>query len=194
MTVVQRSPYAGMTGWWGGIGDGQPQGLPVRWAGRGLFSEESFMSAAAGTTKHESGSRAIRESPLREDDRRMDSRPVSWYGVTFFRGNDEVAVYVSRDHTKSEQLPRIKYSGPADAGESTALKMRHIGFRPRRLVIESIQAKRGCTSAIHDKAAGGDTRSICQVSGTGEARRVLPCSDHHRWSGQPRLKIRGHPS
>ena len=99
MTVVmQRSAYAGMTVWWGGIGDGQPQGLPVRWAGRGVFSEESFMSAAADTTKHESGSRAIRESPLREDGRGMDSRPVSWYGVTFFRGNDGGCVCVEGSH------------------------------------------------------------------------------------------------
>ena len=37
------------------------------------------MSAAADTTKHEKGSRAIRESPLREDARGIDSR---------FGGND----------------------------------------------------------------------------------------------------------
>ena len=31
--------FAGMTVWWRGIGDGQPQGLPLRWVGRGLFWE-----------------------------------------------------------------------------------------------------------------------------------------------------------
>ena len=38
------------------------------------------MSVAADTTNHDNGSRAIRESPLREAGRGMDSR---------FRGNDE---------------------------------------------------------------------------------------------------------
>ncbi len=80
----------GNDGWWGGIGEGQPQGLPLRQVGRGLISEESFMSVVTDTTNHDNGNRAIRESPLREVDRGLDSGPVSWYGVTFFRRNDDM--------------------------------------------------------------------------------------------------------
>ena len=43
-------------------------GMTVEVVGR-LLSEESIMSVVTDTTNHESGSRAIRESPLREVDR-----------------------------------------------------------------------------------------------------------------------------
>ncbi len=83
--------YAGMTGWYRGRATTRvapTMGWP--W----VFSEGSFMSAAADTTKHESGSKAIRESPLREVGWGMDSR---------LRGNDGGLCALSA-HTKSEQL------------------------------------------------------------------------------------------
>ena len=49
--------------WWGGIGDGQPQGLPLRWAGRGLFSEESFMLVVADTTWNENAVGTSQQDP-----------------------------------------------------------------------------------------------------------------------------------
>ena len=36
-------------------GSGQPQGLPLQWACRGLFSYQSFMSVVTDTTNHENG-------------------------------------------------------------------------------------------------------------------------------------------
>ena len=38
-----------------GAEDGQPQGLPLREVGWGLFSEESLMSVVTDTTNHENG-------------------------------------------------------------------------------------------------------------------------------------------
>ena len=74
--------------------------------GRGLFSEESFMSVPTNTTKHENG-RAIRESPLRE------------VGEGYFQGNDRRVCYPG-ERDSANRMKNCRLSGLAMASMLTA--------------------------------------------------------------------------
>ena len=79
-----------------GIGDGQPQGLLLRWVCWGLYSQQSFMSVATDTTNHENGHRFLR--------RRLSYGNVRGW-IPAFAGMT-VAVCIERVSNKSAESVR----------------------------------------------------------------------------------------